>query len=118
MKTKVCQNCGNAMHGRIDKKFCDDACRTEYNNRLKSDPPYVRSVNSILKKNRSIIQKLMPQDLRRVKVNMQRLNEYGFNFTFYTHSYTTRSGIAFVFCYEYGYLKLDQNRCLLLKRNA
>lgn len=118
MKPKTCQNCGQNIHGRSDKKFCDDQCRTEFNNRLKSEPPYVRSVNSILKRNRSIIQKLMPTDASRVKINRYRLNEFGFNFMFYTHSYTTKSGTRFMFCYEYGYLQLDQNRMMLLKRNG
>ena len=37
MEAKTCASCGEIIKGRIDKKFCDDACRSNYNNKLNSE---------------------------------------------------------------------------------
>ena len=34
--SKVCLACGKPLKGRIDKKFCDDYCRNNYNNQQKA----------------------------------------------------------------------------------
>lgn len=34
---RSCLDCGKALVGRADKKFCDDSCRNNYNNRIKND---------------------------------------------------------------------------------
>ena len=31
---KLCLECGDKLFGRIDKKFCSDACRNAYNNKI------------------------------------------------------------------------------------
>ena len=31
-KNKKCLSCGKLLKGRVDKKFCDDYCRNNYNN--------------------------------------------------------------------------------------
>jgi len=34
---KECRNCGEEiLFGRTDKKFCNDACRIDYNNKVKN----------------------------------------------------------------------------------
>ena len=33
----TCPECGDKLKGRADKKFCSDACRNAYNNKLNSD---------------------------------------------------------------------------------
>lgn len=54
---KTCLACDKPLKGRLDKKFCDDYCRNNYNNRLNSDQSnYVRNVNNILRKNRRILE--------------------------------------------------------------
>ena len=35
LKVQRCKHCGNAVHGRLDKQFCDDQCRNTYNNKAK-----------------------------------------------------------------------------------
>ena len=65
---KRCLECGEMLHGRTDKKFCSDACRNTYNNKLKSvaGSQYVRKVNGILKRNRNIMAELNPEGKIRV----------------------------------------------------
>ena len=57
-ETKTCLACGKPLKGRIDKKFCDDYCRNNYNNQQKakgSHSSYVRNINNTLLKNRKIL---------------------------------------------------------------
>ncbi len=112
---RLCLDCGNSIKGRADKKFCDDSCRNNHNNRLKVEENFVlRRINSILRKNRSILAKLTPKG--KTKVSRKKLINAGFNFDYHTFSYVTQNGNVYVFCYEYGYLLLSEDSYLLVKR--
>jgi hypothetical protein len=112
---RVCLDCGEIVKGRSDKKFCDDQCRSNYNNRLKSeDSSYMRQVNQVIKKNRDILQKLNPGG--KTKINRDRLLKQGFDLTYHTHIYQTQKGGTYYFCYEYGYILLNDHEVLLVKR--
>lgn len=41
----------------------------------------------------------------------------GFNFTFHTHTYTTQKGSTYYYCYEQGYLFLEDRNVFLLVTN-
>ncbi|PWS26488.1 hypothetical protein DHW03_17065 [Pedobacter yonginense] len=111
----ICLDCGNAIKGRSDKKFCNDACRNHYNNRLKSEDNFLlKSINQILKQNRSILLKLNPEG--KVKMAKSRLLKAGFNFSYHTHHHQTHNGNTYVFCYEQGYLPLNDNELLLVRK--
>ncbi len=117
--TKACLSCGKFLKGRVDKKFCDDYCRSNYNNRLNSRrSQYIRRINTILKKNRGILEELLAGFSATVTVNRSRLESRGFNFGFFTNTYTNPNGAVYFFCYEYGYLRLDNERLLLVKQKA
>ena len=56
---KLCLDCHKPVKGRTDKKFCDDYCRNNYNNALKSNTiNLVRNINNALGKNRRILEAL------------------------------------------------------------
>lgn len=115
---RKCLDCGKALRGRIDKKFCDDHCRNNYNNRQNSDQTnYVRSINNSLKRNRRILQELLGDQEETSKVKREKLIEKGFQFSYHTETYLTQKHQTYFFCYEYGYLPLDQDRLLIVKRN-
>ncbi len=112
---KVCLDCGQALIGRADKKFCDDACRSNYNNRQSSEETaLLRQINTILKRNRRILEKLNPDG--KVKLKRKMLVSEGFHFDYITSTYDTAKGDQYRFCYEYGYLLLDKDEVLLVKR--
>jgi hypothetical protein len=111
---KSCPECGEKLIGRIDKKFCSDQCRNTYNNRLNSDASNtVRNINNILRKNRRILQELNKQS-GKTMVSKDSLLSNGFNFTYFTHTYTTQKGFNYHFCYEQGYLFLEDKKLYLL----
>ena len=106
MNNKLCLECGDPILGRSDKKFCGDQCRNAFNNRLNSDSNnLVRNINNQLRKNRRIMAELNPEG--KTKVNKEQLLSLGFNFKFSTHTYTTQKGTTYYFCYDHGYLQLD-----------
>ncbi|MCZ4244631.1 hypothetical protein [Pedobacter punctiformis] len=112
---RLCQDCALPLKGRADKKFCDDFCRNNYNNRLKSeDSAVLKRINFILRKNRTILSKLNPKE--KAKVQRKKLLTAGFNFDYHTHTYLAQNGNLYVFCYEYGYLAINEEEFLLVKR--
>ncbi|WP_225874824.1 hypothetical protein [Pedobacter hiemivivus] len=113
--TRLCLDCGSPLHGRIDKKFCDDQCRSSYNNKIKAENNgMIKSVNLILKRNRDILEKLNPA--KETKVSGSKLMASGFNFNYHTHSYDNYKGNKIcTFCYEYGYIRLLNDEYLLVK---
>ena len=115
MEEKVCLECGTQIFGRFDKKFCSDQCRNSYNNKLNSDSNnYIRNVNNTLRKNRRVLVKLNPSG--KTKLHRDKLLEKGFDFNYHTNTYTTKAGATYFFCYEYGYLELDNGWFMLVKR--
>jgi hypothetical protein len=107
MGQKNCLWCDKELVGRADKKFCDNQCRNEFNNAQNSlSNNYIRKVNRILKRNRSILEELTPQN-KSIKVSEKELNKQGFSFEYFTNTYTTKANKTYYFCYEYGYLNLD-----------
>ena len=94
---KACPECGDKIVGRIDKKFCSDACRNSYNNLLNKDAnEYVRKVNVILRKNRRILSSLM-NGSDKGKASKEQLLLNGFNFYYYTNIYQTKQGKKYYF---------------------
>jgi hypothetical protein len=118
-ETKNCLSCDKPLKGRVDKKFCDDYCRNNYNNLLKaksSYSAYVRSINNTLLKNRKILESILPGTEETAKASKDKLQRLGFHFKYLTHIYTTKTGKSYFYCYDYGYLPLDNDWYLIVKR--
>jgi len=110
---RVCLECGTRLMGRIDQKFCNDQCRNTYNNRLnKDESSLMKNINNRLRKNRRIMRELNPEG--KTKVKKQTLLARGFSFKYFTNTYVTKEGKVYYFCYEYGYLELDNDFYLLI----
>ncbi len=115
---KTCLFCEKPVKGRSDKKFCDDYCRAAYNNDLKSAANNnIRNVNNALGKNRRILESMLHEGEATAKANRDKLIEKGFQFKYHTHIYNTKTDKTYFYCYEYGYLPLENNWFLIVKRN-
>ncbi|MDO6436242.1 hypothetical protein Q4534_02430 [Cyclobacterium sp. 1_MG-2023] len=111
-----CIDCGAPLNGRADKRFCDDYCRIHYNNKMKSGSNnLVRNINNALKKNRNILAGFLKDGEDTTKISREKLLENGFIFKYGTHSYTTKKGSKYIYCYDYGYLKLEHNLFLVVR---
>lgn len=117
MEKKVCLECGEPVKGRVDKKFCSDACRNNYNNQVNKDTVnLIRNTNNQLRKNWRILEELNPTE--KCKVSKNQLTIKGFDFNLFTSIYTTKVGTVYYFCYNQGYLVLDNDFYTLVKRNV
>ena len=113
---RACLACSKPLQGRIDKKFCDDYCRNTYNNQSKaSHVNLFRNINNALRKNRNILEAIVPDSEGMAKSHRDKLVQAGFQFRYMTHSYTNRKGNVYYYCYDYGYLPLDNDWFLIVR---
>jgi len=112
-----CLACDKKLSGRSDKKYCNDYCRSEYNNKVKGAVNNtVRNINNKLKRNRHVLSLLLG-DQKSKKAQGDYLRKEGFFFDFHTHTFTNKKGDVYKFCYEYGYLPLSNDWYLIVKQN-
>ena len=76
----------------------------------------VRNINNALRKNRRILQELLRPNEKVTKTKMEKLVERGFLFKYITHTYTNQKGNVYSFCFEYGYMPLENNNYLVVKQ--
>lgn len=115
VEEKICLECGEKIKGRADKKFCDDQCRSAYNNKANSDSTAeMRNVNNILRKNRRVMFELSNEE-GKTRISKTKLHEQGFNFKYHTHTYTTKAGTVYKLCYDYGYLPIENDYYMVVK---
>lgn len=115
MEDRKCLVCETPIKGRRDKKFCSDQCRNEYHNLKNSQElVYVKEINGILKKNRQILNDINPGEKSRCK--REELLKRGFDFTYFTNTYTTKNGGVYYFVYEQGYIQLDDGSVAIVRK--
>ena len=115
---RLCKACNKPFRGRTDKKFCDDYCRNSFNNQIKAGSKnLVRNINNALRKNRRILEELLDHGEAVVKTSRDELLHEGFHFKYLTHTYSNAKGNVYYFCYEYGYLELENDRYLIVRRD-
>jgi hypothetical protein len=113
---KVCLECGDPIKGRVDKKFCSDQCRNAYHNKENTDSNnYIRNVNNILRKNRRILAELNPSG--KTTVSKEKLIARGFLFTYFTNTYTNKTGNVYYYCYEHGYVEFEKGLVTLVQKD-
>jgi len=116
MESKNCLECGEPIKGRADKKFCSDYCRNAYNNKVNTDSKnLVRNTNNHLRKNYTILSKLNISG--KTSIPRSKLLELNFDFGLFTSMYTTKNGNVYYYVYDQGYLKLENDYILLIKKD-
>ena len=115
METKECLECKEAVKGRVDKKFCSDYCRNAYNNQVnKGSKNLIRNINNRLRKNYKILSELNVSG--KTKVTRTKLYDNGFDFQFFTSIYKTKTGNTYFYVYNEGYLTLENDTFLLIRK--
>ena len=117
MEKKECLECTETLIGRIDKKFCSDYCRNAYNNKVNKDSKnLIRNINNRLRKNYKILSELNTSG--KTKVTRTKLYDKGFDFQFFTSIYKTKTGNTYFYIYDEGYLALENETFLLIKKES
>ena len=110
---KKCKYCNSTLQGRSDKKFCDNQCRNSFNNiKKRKNEKLITETNKTLRRNRKILKQFNPEGKTTIK--KEYLEKMGFDFNYHTHIYTTTNNNMYRFCYEYGYLILDEEKVLIV----
>jgi predicted nucleic acid-binding Zn ribbon protein len=113
---KTCLECSDKIVGREDKKYCSDGCRNAYNNKINKDSTnFMRNVNNKLRKNYRILSALNVDG--KSKTTRTKLLSKGFDFEFFTNILNTKTGNTYYFLYDQGYLALENDYFMLVKKD-
>lgn len=105
-------DCGMELVGRSDKRFCGDACRSNYHNRrLAKEREKIKRVNAILRRNRRLLVECSRSSHLQIKKTdfMKR----GFDFDYFTQQ-KKRNGKSIYFCYEMAYQEVNEAEIQLI----
>ena len=112
---KTCLECNEKIVGREDKKFCSDGCRNAYNNKMNKDSTnYMRNINNKMRKNYRILTELNLEG--KTKTTRTKLVSKGFDFEFFTNVLNTKTGNIYYFLYDQGYMALENDYYILVKK--
>jgi hypothetical protein len=137
---RKCRDCGAELGpGREDRQYCDDGCRTNYNNRVRRErqkavldnapvpepetfrpelsvPEYITRIQDIILKNRKILESLCNED-KPGRIRLRDLIGKGFNTKFFTsETEPTGTGNIYRFCFEYGYREDEDGVVVIICR--
>jgi len=113
---KSCLECEEKINGREDKKFCSDGCRNAYNNKINKDSTnFMRNINNKLRKNYRILRNINVEG--KTKIARSKLLAKGFDFEFFTNILHTKTGNTYYFLYDQGYLSLENDLLMIVKKD-
>ncbi len=116
-RTRTCRACSDVIRGRSDKRFCDDLCRNKYHNQTRKRPALsddARFIQRVLTRNHRSLCTLL-RGRSKCLVHRDALIRIGFVFGVHSHRQLDRSGVESIYCLDYGYRFLDDNRVLVFK---
>ncbi len=105
-----CPVCETEIIGRSDKKYCSVYCKSahQYQKRKVEEERYYK-IDKQLKINRKILKAYNKSGLS--KVRSEKLIGEGFDPKYFTNYWKNKKGQVYLFCYEYGFLKLiEENK--------
>ncbi len=105
---RLCIECGRALIGRSDKKFCSEMCRNSFHNKRNRGESVIQVTNRILLKNYRILQGFLASNEREITI-IQAKSE-GFDFNLFTSVEFSTSGEPCFCCYDTGYTILNDCR--------
>ena len=112
---KTCLECDEKIIGREDKKFCSDGCRNAYNNKINKDSNnYMRNINNKLRKNYRILLSINTD--QKIKTSKSKLLSIWFDFEYFTNILHTNTGNTYHFLYDQGYMFLDNDFIVIVKK--
>ena len=104
----ICPVCGDSIKGRRDKVYCSPNCRStaQYESRVINERFFL-DVDKQLKINRKLLKRYNKSGFTTLR--KEKLWEDGFNPRFFTHYWKNSKGQVYLFCYDFGFLELDQD---------
>jgi hypothetical protein len=103
------------LKGRIDKKFCSANCKSSYQyDKIRNTDQLYYKVDKQLKTNRKILKKY--NKVGKTTLRREVLQNEGFNPNYFTHFRKTATGDVYFYCYDFGFLKMEETTSTELKQ--
>ena len=80
------------------------------------EPQFLKTIPKIILNNYQILKQLRNRKLTKVK--RRQLEELKFNFKYITSTYVTKSASTYYFCFDLGYLFLENDWILLVEQES
>lgn len=101
-ETMHCLECGSPMNGRKDKKFCSDACRSRFHNRIHNGSrSIIRRTLSAMDRNHGILDRMLALGCQ--SADMDNLISAGFRPEYITGLRKSRAGHMECRCFDIKY---------------
>lgn len=117
MLLRQCLQCeGLIKQGKADRKFCSEGCKNEHHNNQKAEARNgIIRIEKALKNNLQILKKVLGAKQKEI-VTRETLLKMGFEFKYCTHHhFTACQNNEYIFCYQYGYRKIDETKLKVVK---
>ncbi len=115
LSKRFCRECAVPLKGRRDQKFCSDQCRNQFNNRYYAQKlAQQRQINRILVQNQQILAHYLLVEKRRRVLEID-LRSKGYLFEYHTHTKQAKSGQQYIFCYDFGYLRISAEQVYIIQ---
>lgn len=105
---RKCAECGQALEGRSDKKYCSEYCRSAHHYTIKKNRTESKyfQIDRQLKRNRKILKSY--NKAGKATVAKSTLLAEGFDPKYFTHYWKNSNNQVYLFCYEFGFLSLKE----------
>ena len=116
---RQCEQCGNPLAGRSDKRFCSVKCKNDFYSSQRRETRFAtREVDQILHRNREILQTIMGEKRNKMTIARLELTQMGFNFDFITGIYSNKQGKMYHNVYDFAWMAFSTQEILIVRRKG
>jgi hypothetical protein len=103
-----CISCNDILEGRVDKIYCNEYCKSahHYQKKKEGKVSLFKKIDRQLKLNRRLLDHYNKSG--KSTVRQEELIKAGFDPKYFTHYWKNKEKQVYLFCYEYGFLKLSE----------
>ena len=115
--TDFCPICGARLQGRLDKRFCSSACRSQYfRNKNQERLPVSLPIDSILHKNWKILSEFYASiEKKKFFVALSKLSKKGFQPEYFTTAFENAQQKKYFFVYDFGWMMFSEKQVMVIK---
>ena len=115
---KACPACDAEFTGRKNQRFCSTACRIRYNNsKIRDAREHISDINKLLYRNRTVLRELHERFDNR-SIDKDVLNHSDYNKRYYTHHSYNQNNELYTWCYDYGWIIVDEQHIQVVKSKS
>jgi len=115
--TFYCPICGGKLAGRLDKRFCSNACRAHYFRGKRAErKPVSGTIDAILHRNWKILSEFYESvGKRKFFIELAKLSRRGFHLNYYTTSSVNAELKQYYYVYDFGWMMFSEKEVMVIK---